>query len=540
MRTWQTARRKESRHKSRAQELVAAQFIAQCRDGQSAAINTRDESRRYGSVLVLVGCALMCTWQTARHNILRILTMNSKNLRLALLPLALVLAGCTLAPHYQRPAMPVDAKYDQPTPVGNVADLPWQNFFTDATLRNLIQLSLDNNRDLRVAALNVEEAQQGVTVQRAAMMPSISASASQTSAHEPANLYNTKSTGAVTYHELNSGLNVTSWELDFFGRLQSLSDQAQETYLSSAATERATRISLISEVATAWLTLSSDNDLLHLAQRTAQSQQESYRITQLSYNGGASSAMDLAQAESTVRAAQADVASYTRQVRQDVDALRLLVGTDLPATLLSHATLDAHWQFPATPAGLPSDLLTRRPDIMADEHTLKAANANIGAARAAFFPSITLTASGGSTSSSLGSLLGGGTGAWSFMPSINLPIFDGGKNTANLNIAHIEKRIEIADYEKAIQTAFKEVNDALAGQDTWQDQLTALQQEVGANQRDYDYSELRFKQGVDNYLNVLVAQRSLYSSQQSLIGAHLGQLSQKITLYKALGGGWQS
>ena len=434
--------------------------------------------------------------------------MNMNNFRLALLPLALALAGCTLAPHYQRPALPVDAKYDQATPVGNVADLPWQNFFTDATLRNLIQLSLDNNRDLRVAALNVQEAQQGVTVQRAALMPSINATASQTSAHEPANLYNTKTSGAVTYHELNSGLSVTSWELDFFGRLQSLSDQAQETYLSSAATERATRISLIAEVATAWLTLSSDNDLLHLAQHTA--------------------------------AAQADVASYTRQVRQDVDALRLLVGTDLPATLLSHATLDANWQFPATPAGLTSDLLTRRPDIMAAEHTLKAANANIGAARAAFFPSITLTASGGSTSSSLGSLLGGGTGAWSFMPSINLPIFDGGKNQANLNIAHIEKRIEIADYEKAIQTAFKEVNDALAGQDTWQDQLTALQQEVGANQRDYDYSTLRFKQGVDNYLNVLVAQRSLYSAQQSLISAHLGQLSQKITLYKALGGGWKS
>ncbi|MBY4838260.1 efflux transporter outer membrane subunit [Pantoea sp. DY-5] len=466
--------------------------------------------------------------------------MNMNNFRLALLPLALALAGCTLAPHYQRPALPVDVKYDQATPVGNVADLPWQNFFTDATLRNLIQLSLDNNRDLRVAALNVQEAQQGVTVQRAALMPSINATASQTSAHEPANLYNTKTSGAVTYHELNSGLSVTSWELDFFGRMQSLSDQAQETYLSSAATERATRISLIAEVATAWLTLSSDNDLLHLAQHTAQSQQESYRLTKLSYDGGASSDQDLAQAESTVRAAQADVASYTRQVRQDVDALRLLVGTDLPATLLSHATLDANWQFPATPAGLPSDLLTRRPDIMAAEHTLKAANANIGAARAAFLPSITLTASGGSTSSSLGSLLGGGTGAWSFMPSINLPIFDGGKNQANLNIAHIEKRIDIADYEKAIQTAFKEVNDALAGQDTWQDQLTALQQEVGANQRDYDYSTLRFKQGVDNYLNVLVAQRSLYSAQQSLISAHLGQLSQKITLYKALGGGWKS
>lgn len=466
--------------------------------------------------------------------------MNSKIFRLALLPLVMELAGCTLAPHYQRPAMPVDEKYDQPTQMGNEADLPWRNFFTDVALRSLIQKSLDNNRDLRVAALNVEEAQQSITLQRTALMPAINASASQTSAHEPANLYNTKNTGAVTYHELNAGLTETSWELDFFGRLQSLRDEAQETFLSTTASERATRISLISEVATAWLTLCADNDLLHLAQNTANSQQESYRLTKISYDNGASSDQDLAQAESSVRAAQADVASYIRQVRQDVDALRLLVGTDLPGTLLSQATLDTQTEFPITPAGLPSDLLTRRPDIIAAEHTLKAANANIGAARAAFFPSITLTASGGSTSNSLGSLLGGGTGAWSFAPSINLPIFDGGKNEANLNIAHLEKRIEIANYQKAIQTAFKEVNDALAGQDTWHDQLKALQQEVSANQLDYSYSEMRFKQGVDNYLNMLEAQRSLYSSQKSFISAHLGKLSQEITLYKALGGGWKS
>lgn len=468
--------------------------------------------------------------------------MITKVSRWALLPLAtaLGLTGCTLQPNYHRPTMPVKAHYDQNTPVGNVADLPWQNFFNDATMRNLIDLSLKNNRDLRVAALNVEQARASVQIDRAALLPSINATASQTSAHEPANLYNTQSTGAVTYHELNAGLGVTSWELDFWGRLRSLRDQAQETYLSTAATERATRISLISQVASAWLTLCSDNDLLHLAGQTAQSQQKSYDLTKISYNGGVSSDQDLAEAESTVRSAEADVASYTRQVRQDVDALRLLAGTDLPATLLKNATLNSHWQFPQTPAGLPSDLLTRRPDIIAAEHTLKAAKANIGAARAAFFPSITLTASGGSTSSSLGHLLEGGTAAWSFVPSINLPIFDGGVNRANLDIAKLEKRIEIANYEKAIQTAFKDVNDALAGQDTWQNQLTARQKEVAANQRDYDYSELRYKQGVDNYLNVLVAQRSLYAARQALIAAHLGQLNQKITLYEALGGGWKS
>ncbi|WP_312631186.1 efflux transporter outer membrane subunit [Pantoea piersonii] len=462
------------------------------------------------------------------------------NVRCTLLPLALLLAGCSLQPEYHRPAMPVETRYDQQTPVGNVADLPWQNFFTDAGMRQLIALSLQNNRDLRVAALNVEQARAAVQVNRAALLPSISATASQTSAHEPANLYSTKSSGAVTYHELNAGLGITSWELDFFGRLRSLRDEAQEQYLSTEATERATRIALIAQVASAWLTLCSDNDLLHLAQQTAQSQQKSYELTQLSYRGGVSSDVDVAQAESTVRSAEADVASYTRQVRQDVDALRLLAGTDLPVDLLKNATLNNRWDFPATPAGLPSDLLTRRPDIIAAEHTLKAANANIGAARAAFFPSISLTASGGSASSSLGHLLEGGTASWSFVPSINLPIFDGGVNQANLDIAKIEKRIEIANYEKAIQTAFKEVNDALAGQDTWQDQLTALEKEVAANQRDYDYSELRYKQGIDNYLNVLVAQRSLYSAQQAWIAARLGQLNQKITLYEALGGGWKA
>lgn len=460
----------------------------------------------------------------------------------ALLPLAVVigLSGCTLQPDYQRPAMPVTARYDQATSPGNVADLPWQNFFTDATMRNLIDLALKNNRDLRVAALDVEQARAQVQIDRAALLPSISASASQTSEHLPANLYSTQSSGAVTYHQLDAGLNVTSWELDFFGRLRSLRDEAQESYLSSAATQRATQISLIAEVASAWLTLSSDNDLLHLAQQTALSQQHSYRLTKMSYEGGVSSELDLVQAETTVRSAEADVASYTRQVRQDVDALRLLTGAALPASLLAKATLDVNWQFPPTPAGLPSDLLTRRPDILAAEHTLKAANANIGAARAAFFPSISLTATGGSSSSSLGHLLEGGTGAWSFVPSINLPIFDGGVNEANLNVANIEKRIEIANYEKTIQTAFKEVNDALAGQDTYQDQVIALQKEAAANQRYYDYSELRFRQGMDNYLNVLVAQRSLYTAQQALITAHLGQLNQKIMLYKALGGGWKS
>ncbi|WP_147199645.1 efflux transporter outer membrane subunit [Pantoea sp. MBD-2R] len=466
-----------------------------------------------------------------------------KTFSLAVMPLAvmLVLSGCTMEPKYARPALPVAAHYDQQgNKAGNGADISWQNFFTDPVMHKLIASALENNRDLRVAALNVDVARSQVQIDRAALLPSIDLSGSQTAAHLPGNLYNTASTGPVTYHEFNTSLGVSAWELDFFGRLRSLRDEALESYLATAATQRATQISLISEVASAYLSLCADNELLTLAQSTVKSQQDSYNLTKRSVDGGVSSEQDLVQAETSVRAAQADVASYTRQVRQDVNALALLVGTDLPADMLANARLKKDWHFPATPAGLPSDLLTRRPDIIAAEHTLKAANANIGAARAAFFPSISLTASGGSTSSSLGHLLEGGTAAWSFGPSINLPIFDGGVNSANLDVAHLQKRIEIADYEKSIQTAFKEVGDALAGQDTYQDELNARKQDEQANQRNYDFAHIRYQEGVDNYLNVLVAQRSLYAAQQSLITTQLGQLNQQITLYKALGGGWKS
>ena len=468
--------------------------------------------------------------------------MMRKSFSLGAVALALILAGCTLEPDYQRPALPVAAHYDIQDQRGAAggADIRWQNFFTDPVMHQLIASALANNRDLRVAALNVEVARSQVQIDRAALLPTIDLDADGTGTHLPGNLYSTQSSGPVTYHQMSTSLGVTSWELDFFGRLRSLRDQALEQYLSSAATQRATQISLIAEVASGYLSLCSDNELLKLAQDTAQSQQASYDLTRRSYEGGVASEQDLVQAETSVREAQADIATYSRQVRQDVNALALLVGTDMPPGLLAGARLQKAWHFPATPAGLPSDLLTHRPDIIAAEHTLKAANANIGAARAAFFPSISLTASGGSTSSSFSHLLSGGTAAWSFGPSINLPIFDGGVNSANLQIARLQKRIEIADYEKTIQTAFKEVGDALAGQETYQDELKARQLDEAASQRNFTFANVRYREGVDNYLNVLVAQRSLYSSQQSLITTRLGQLNQQITLYKALGGGWKS
>jgi len=452
----------------------------------------------------------------------------------------LVLAGCTMEPKYNRPALPVASNWNAGKGVDTspAADIGWSQFFNQPDMQQLIALSLKNNRDLRVAALNVDTARAAFQIDRAALFPTLDANGSKSVQRLPGSVDSIGQNGAIS-NQFSANLGVSSYELDLFGRVRSLRDKGLETYLATAATQRATQISLVSQVASGYLSLAADSDLLKLAVDTAKSQQDSYDLTKRSYDGGISTAQDLAQAEMTVRSAQADIAQYTRQVRQDVDALTLLVGTTIPPQLLANATLNQNWNFPATPAGLPSDLLTRRPDIIAAEHTLKAANADIGAARAAFFPRITLTGTAGTESSSLSNLFHGGSGAWSFIPSISVPIFDGGVNLANLHIAKDTKKIEIANYEKAIQTAFQEVSDGLAGEATYNDQLASIQQEEDANQRNYSLAQLRFTSGVDNYLTVLVAQRSLYSAQQTLITTKLGQLNQDINLFKALGGGWK-
>jgi len=451
-----------------------------------------------------------------------------------------LLAGCTMEPAYQRPALPVAGNWDGANPgAAQAQNIGWKTFFNQWKMNQLIAMSLENNRDLRVAVLNVDNARASFQIDRAALLPTLDASAGETSQHLPGGLYSTQSTGPATYQQYSANLGVTSYEVDLFGRVRSLRDKGLETFLATEATQRATQITLVSEVASGYLTLAADNDLLKLAISTANSQKNSYDLTKRSYDSGISTSQDLVQAETTVHAAQADIAQYTRQVRQDVNALTLLVGTSIPQHFLADATLQDDWKFPQTPSGLPSDLLTRRPDIISAEHTLKAANANIGAARAAFFPSITLTGSAGSESGSLSKLFNGGTGTWSFMPSINIPIFDGGVNQANLDIAKDTKKIDIANYEKAIQTAFKEVSDGLAGEATYKEEMLARKQDADANQKNYDLSQMRFKGGVDNYLSVLVAQRSLYSAQQTLITTKLAQLNQDINLFKALGGGWK-
>jgi len=390
-----------------------------------------------------------------------------------------LLAGCTMEPAYQRPALPVAGNWDGANPgAAQAQNIGWKTFFNQWKMNQLIAMSLENNRDLRVAVLNVDNARASFQIDRAALLPTLDASAGETSQHLPGGLYSTQSTGPATYQQYSANLGVTSYEVDLFGRVRSLRDKGLETFLATEATQRATQITLVSEVASGYLTLAADNDLLKLAISTANSQKNSYDLTKRSYDSGISTSQDLVQAETTVHAAQADIAQYTRQVRQDVNALTLLVGTSIPQHFLADATLQDDWKFPQTPSGLPSDLLTRRPDIISAEHTLKAANANIGAARAAFFPSITLTGSAGSESGSLSKLFNGGTGTWSFMPSINIPIFDGGVNQANLDIAKDTKKIDIANYEKAIQTAFKEVSDGLAGEATYKEEMLARTRKI--------------------------------------------------------------
>jgi multidrug efflux system outer membrane protein len=467
---------------------------------------------------------------------------------LSTLAAATMLAGCSLIPRYTRPALPVAQNY----PVGKVygrtqgegltaaSNLPWRHFFTDPTMQDLIALSLANNRDLRVAIENVRSALANAQLDRADLFPTINATGGGDFEREPPAASGGR--GALHVNAYSASLGVTSYELDLFGRLRSFSAQARAQYFSQAETRESTQISLIAQMASEYLTFLADREALHVSEETVKAQQHSYDLRELTLQHGSGTALDVAQAESALRTAQASVAQYRRQQAQDMDEIVLLAGTPLPKPLQARISqeqdLNAEPPLPELPAGLPSDLLARRPDIRAAEYTLRAANANIGAARAAFFPSITLTGSGGSTSGTLASLFSAGTASWLFQPQITVPIFDEGKNLANLNIARAQKRIAIAQYEKSIQSAFHDVADALAARTTYTDQLQAEQQLVAADQRYYTLSKMRFNAGVDNYLNVLVAQNDLFSAQLNLVSLRLAERQNLVTLYKALGGGW--
>lgn len=457
--------------------------------------------------------------------------------------LLLILSGCTMAPKYTRPEAPVPASWpsgpsyttETGKPAGKlVADIPWKEFFIDQQLQKVIDLALVNNRDLRVAALNIEKTRALYQIQRSDLFPQIDGTAGANIQRLPADL---SSTGQARINrQYNVGLGVSSYELDLFGRVRSLKDQALEQYLATEQARRAVQISLVAEVAGAWLTLAADRERLKLARETAVSQQESYQLIQRRFEAGASSQLDLSQARTRLDAARVDSALYTARLAQSENALTLLVGATVPKELLPNQLAPVN-TLAELPTGLPSDVLLARPDILAAEHRLQGANANIGAARAAFFPRIGLSASFGTASAKLTDLFQPGSAAWNFVPQISVPLFDAGSNLANLDVSTAERDIAVAQYEKAIQSAFREVADTLATNGTIGEQLAAQQSLTEAALDSFRLSEARYNRGVDSYLTVLDSQRSTYSAQQNLINVRLARLANQVTLYKVLGGG---
>ncbi|WP_102817986.1 efflux transporter outer membrane subunit, partial [Burkholderia ubonensis] len=414
-------------------------------------------------------------------------------------------------------------------------DIGWREFFVDPRLQRLIEIALNNNRDLRVAVLNIAAARAQYQITRADLFPKLDAVGTGNRQRLPNALTAVPGRNITTTY--NVGLQA-SWELDLFGRLQSLKDQALAKYLATAQARKASEIALVAQVADQYLTVLSTDDLLKVTENTLKTAQASYDLTKLKFDNGTGSELDLRQAQTVVETALANQQAQARARAQAVNALVLLIGQPLPDDLPPGLPLDAQNFLTDIPAGLPSDLLTRRPDIMEAEQSLLAANANIGAARAAFFPRISLTGAFGTASPTLGGLFKAGTAAWSFAPQITMPIFEGGANLANLDLAHVQKRIEIANYEKAIQLAFREVSDGLAARGTYDQQIAALQRNEHAQQRRYDLSDLRYKNGVDSYLSVLTAQTDLYAAQQTLINARLARWTNLVDLYRSLGGGW--
>jgi multidrug efflux system outer membrane protein len=460
-----------------------------------------------------------------------------------------LLAGCSFTPDYKRPEAPVATQWPTlpaspgggSTTAATVAatDLDWQDFVSDASLRELIRLALSNNRDLRVAALNIDQTRAQYQIRRADQFPAVNAAVTGVRQPDPLG-------SGATVSTYTAGLAIPAWELDFFGRLGSLKEAALAQYLATEEARKAVQISLIASVASTWLSLQTNEELLALAQSTMTTREDSLRLIKLRFDNGASSALDLRLAESLAAAARASLAQQRRLRALDVNALTVLVGQPLPEDLLVPVALpnaaDSAGQatlFKDVPVGLPSEVLTRRPDIQQAEQLLISANASIGAARAAFFPRISLTASAGWASNDLSKLVNNGTSVFTLSPQALLPIFDAGRNQAGLESADAGRAIAIAQYEKAIQTAFREVADALAGRATLGEQLLAQQAQSDAETDRLRLAELRYRNGVASSLDLLDAQRSLFAVQQALAQTRLAQLQNQVALYKVLGGGWK-
>lgn len=450
------------------------------------------------------------------------------------------LSGCaTMAPEYTRQAAPVAESWPTGPAYGEAAGeeiggLSWRDFYVDGRLRSMIDLALENNRDLRIAALNVERASAQYQIRRSGLFPTIDAAAAGNVQRVPASV---SSTGqAMTSRQYSASVGLSAYELDLFGRVRSLKDAALEQFFAAEHAQRSARIGLVAGVANGYLMLAADSERLELAKETLAAQEASYELTRRRFELGVASELDLSQARTSVEAARVDIARYKAFIAQDLNALELLVGSPVPDELLP-AELGSVTALRDIAPGLPSDVLQGRPDILQAESELKGANANIGAARAAFFPRISLTTSAGLASDELGSLFKGSSGAWSFAPFISLPIFDGGARRAGLETAEVDRDIFLARYERAIQTAFREVADALALQGTIGEQLAAQQSLVEAADQSYRLSEARYRAGVDSYLSVLDSQRALYAAQLGFIELRFSKFTNLVTLYKALGGG---
>jgi len=448
---------------------------------------------------------------------------------------AAALSACTLAPPYERPALPVGQAWPDATPASgpSAADLDWRQVFEDRRLQALVDLALQQNRDLRVAVANIQRARAEYRIQRADLFPSIDAVAAETRARTPASVSGPGRPLDTKEYSVSVGL--AAYELDLFGRIRSLNAAALQSFFAVAENRRAAQISLIAEVAADYVILAADQDILKVTQDTLATREAAMTLIRRRFEAGASSQLDLRQAETLTEQARSDAAAATARVAQDRNALQLVVGAPIPAELLPDGS-DIRI-LPDLQPGLPSEVLTRRPDVLAAEHQLQARNANIGAARAAFFPRISLTGSAGTASSALDGLFRTGTGAWSFAPQIVLPLFDGGANLANLSAAKADRDIATAQYEKAIQTAFREVADALAVRATIQERVGAQQRLVAAAADAQRLTQARYDRGVDAYLALLDAQRTLYGARQTLINTRLVESLNRIDLYKALGGG---
>jgi multidrug efflux system outer membrane protein len=452
------------------------------------------------------------------------------------------LGGCTMAPPYVRPEAPVPPAW----PAGDAyaradtAPLPtvgYRDIFRDARLQHIIEQALVNNRDLRVAAANIAAARAAYHIQRADLFPTVDASAGYT-LRKNSGASSSTSGGAAgsTTNNFSAQVGTTAWEIDLFGRIRSLNDASQNRYFGTEAGADATRLTLVGDLATAWLTYASDKSLLAIAEQTAASAKQSVTLTGRRLSGGIAPRTDLDQAQIVLRTAESDLAQQRTALAQDINALQLLVGAPVDAALLPASIEEAGKTVAELPAGLDSRVLLRRPDVLQAEYELRATNAEIGAARAALFPTISLTALAGFASSALSNLFTGGAFNYSVAPSVNYPIFRAGAGRAGVRQSQAQRDAALATYEKAIQTAFREVSDALARQGTIADQLGAQVALTAASQDNFRLSDARYKGGIDSFLQSLTAQQSYYSSQRSLVATRLTEATNLVTLYRTLGG----